>query len=65
MAPRLEVCAAESPELRGAVTFGGRPPRNFIHSLEALPVRVHGSFEAPRRWPDSRPSRRPATRSVT
>ena len=47
MAPRLEVCAAESPELRGAVTFGGRPPRNFIHSLEALPVRVHGSFEAP------------------
>ncbi len=47
LAPRLEVCAAESPELRGAMTFGGRPPRNFIHSLEALPIRVHGSFEAP------------------
>ncbi len=47
LAPRLEVCAAESPELRGALTFGGRPPRGFIHSLEALPARVHGSFEAP------------------
>ncbi len=47
IAPRLEACAAESPELRGSLTFGGRPPSDFIHSLQALPARVHETFRPP------------------
>ena len=47
LASRVEACAAEHPGLRGSLTFGGRPPEGFIHSLEAVPAPVDEAFSPP------------------